>query len=115
VPFGNASYSSRTIIQANIQGRRGLICALVYYIRTACIPGRSTSVPSIILQSNQGSRFSDQKSHSFPRSVDFPDFCRKVLLVTTINPFRQRVKATFIRGSDSKNPAFRVLTEDSIT
>jgi hypothetical protein len=37
------------------------------------------------------------------------------LSVTTTIPFRQRVRATFMRGCESKNPARSVLTEDKIT
>jgi hypothetical protein len=78
-------------------------------------PGSATESLSIAFQSIQTSQCCDQVRQSCPRSVLLPCFCRKPLSVTTIIPLRQRVRATFIRGRELKNPACFVLTEDKIT
>jgi hypothetical protein len=78
-------------------------------------PGSATESLSMSFQSIQASRCCVQARQSCPRSVFLAAPCRKRLSVTTTIPFRQRVRATFMRGCESKNPARSVLTEDKIT
>jgi hypothetical protein len=78
-------------------------------------PGSTTELLSMANQSIQVLRCCDQAQQSCPRSVLIPVRCRNHLLVTTTIPLRQRVRATFMRGSEFKNPALSVLTEDKIT
>src|SRR6266850_3162902 len=78
-------------------------------------PGSATESLSMSFQSIQVSRCCVQARQSCPRSVFLPAPCRKHLSVTTTIPFRQRVRATFMRGCEFKNPARSVLTEDKIT
>jgi hypothetical protein len=78
-------------------------------------PGSATELFSMARQSIQASRCCDQARQSWPRSVLNPACWRKHLLVTSTIPLRQRVRATFIRGCEFKNPGCCVLTEDKIT
>jgi hypothetical protein len=78
-------------------------------------PGSATELLNMTCQSIQVMRCCDQAWQSSPRSVLTPAPCRKHLLVTTTIPLRQRVRATFMRGSDFKNPGCCVRTEDKIT
>ena len=78
-------------------------------------PGSATESLSMSFQSIQASRCCVQARQSCPRSVLLPARCRKHLSVTTTIPFLQRVRATFMRGCEFKNPACAVLTEDKIT
>src|SRR5260221_309371 len=78
-------------------------------------PGSMAESFSMAFQSIQASPCCDQVLQSWPRSVLLPALRRKHLLVTTIIPLRQRVRATFIRGREFKNPACCVRTEDKIT
>lgn len=81
-------------------------------------PGSSTDLLSMAFQSIHALRGGGcvvQACSSFPRSVLRPAPRRKHLLVTTTIPFLHRVRPTFMRGCDFRNPALRVRTEDKIT
>jgi len=79
-------------------------------------PGSAPELFSMTFQSiQQVSWRLDQVRQSFPRSVLWPIPCKNLLPVTTTIPLRQRVRATFMRGCDFKNPGCVVRTEDRIT
>jgi len=78
-------------------------------------PGSLLSLLSMAFQSIQALLRCDQARESCPRSVLHPARSKNPLCVTTIIPFLQRVRATFIRGNDFKKPGCRVRTEDKIT